>query len=127
MIGSVLGFIFSALSKSGWYDFDVSSNFGLFEAGFIISSDGLIGRRLPARRFIFGDFSPMAASFVGEAVSISETSLRTVATGSSLTSLAFLRGANYEFSSIALPCSLQARQNHLSRAFFFMSNFLSAL
>jgi hypothetical protein len=74
MIGSVLGFIFSALSKSGWYDFDVSSNFGLFEAGFIISSDGLIGRRLPARRFIFGDFSPMAASFVGEAVFISETS-----------------------------------------------------
>jgi hypothetical protein len=69
----------------------------------------------------------MAASFVGEAVFISETSWRTVATGSSLTSLAFLRGANYKLSSIALPCSLQARQNHLSRAFFFMSNFLSAL
>jgi hypothetical protein len=127
MIGSVLRFVFSALSKSGWYDFDVSSNFGLFEDGFMISSKGLIWRRLLARRFIFGGFSTMAASFLGEAVLISETSLRTVATGSNLTSLAFLRGADYELSSIALPCSLQARQNHLSRAFFFMSNFLSAL
>jgi hypothetical protein len=69
----------------------------------------------------------MVASFLGEAVLISETSLETVATASSLNSLAFLRGADYEESSRALPCSLQARQNHLSRAFFFMSNFLSAL
>ena len=127
MIGSVSDNFAGFSAIRGSRDLGFSSSLGLFSAGLMTSSVVFICMRLVVRRFKLGDFSPTAATFLGDDYFISVITSGMMAIASDLTSVGYLRIAGLDFSSVDLPCSLQARQNHLSLAFFFMSNFLSAL